>query len=441
MFADGTLYAAVARNMALGKGSFWHPHLAVSMHDHFHEQPPLGLFLQSLFFHVFSGIYPERVYELVMLFVDGWLMARIWRNWFGEKENLRSSYSWPLLLFILSPVVFWAFANNVLETTMMAFAMAATDRLITGLVHGKRFALNILLAGLFTLGASLCKGPQGMFAICFPAILWICRRQVSFGRALGATAIMGTVIGVFYAVVLTNAHTQETFVSWYRSRIVVTFGGTHNTSGSHFALLYDLLLDLIPPLLIAGIFFLAGKNRAAAEDNVRPQATALFLLALSGSLPLMVTLEQRPFYLTTSIPFYALALAAWTRPYFNAAMRRSEKRAGLWKFTGVFSILLIAGVITATVLMAGTPKRDAGLLHDMRITAEMIGEGNNAGCDKATYENWGAVNYFIRYKNILLNPNYKLEGTRYYLSTTPEGPEGWKPVSFDRQHFYMFVRP
>ena len=50
MFMDGLAYAALSKNMAIGYGSFWYPHLSDTLWNEFHEHPGLGLWLQSLFF-------------------------------------------------------------------------------------------------------------------------------------------------------------------------------------------------------------------------------------------------------------------------------------------------------------------------------------------------------------------------------------------------------
>src|SRR4051812_22549428 len=52
MFVDGLTYASIARNLAEGRGSFWSPSYTATIYPEFHEHPPLGLWLQSLWFRV-----------------------------------------------------------------------------------------------------------------------------------------------------------------------------------------------------------------------------------------------------------------------------------------------------------------------------------------------------------------------------------------------------
>ncbi|PWT85294.1 MAG: hypothetical protein C5B57_03255 [Blastocatellia bacterium] len=50
MFIDVIMYAAIARNLAGGRGSVWAAFYAAMFYPQFHEHPPLGLWLQSLCF-------------------------------------------------------------------------------------------------------------------------------------------------------------------------------------------------------------------------------------------------------------------------------------------------------------------------------------------------------------------------------------------------------
>jgi len=52
---DGIEYATVAMNMADDVGTFWKPYLDDAIHPVFHEHPPLGFWIQSIFFRIFGG--------------------------------------------------------------------------------------------------------------------------------------------------------------------------------------------------------------------------------------------------------------------------------------------------------------------------------------------------------------------------------------------------
>src|SRR6266496_888930 len=74
MFVDGITYAAVARNLAEGRGTFWTP----------------------------------------------FFMAVIWRQ--VNRHSTAKDCDWlPILLWIIIPVVSWSIVGNMLETTVSMF--------------------------------------------------------------------------------------------------------------------------------------------------------------------------------------------------------------------------------------------------------------------------------------------------------------------------------
>ena len=50
MFFDGITFASIARNLAEGRGRFWEPSYTATIYPAFYEHPPLGFWLQSLWF-------------------------------------------------------------------------------------------------------------------------------------------------------------------------------------------------------------------------------------------------------------------------------------------------------------------------------------------------------------------------------------------------------
>ena len=64
MFFDGVTHAAIARNMAIGVGDFWHPVFSPADGTGYHEQPPLGFWLESLLFRALGDhFWVEKLYS------------------------------------------------------------------------------------------------------------------------------------------------------------------------------------------------------------------------------------------------------------------------------------------------------------------------------------------------------------------------------------------
>jgi len=81
MFLDGLTYASIARNLAEGRGRFWEPSYTATIYPVFHEHPPLGFWLESLYFRAFGDHWwVERLYCATAAVAIALLVARIWRT-------------------------------------------------------------------------------------------------------------------------------------------------------------------------------------------------------------------------------------------------------------------------------------------------------------------------------------------------------------------------
>lgn len=116
---DAMLYTSVSHNLSMGIGTFWFPQF--SLHNvaglsSFHEQPPLVFGIQALYFKVLGdSMYVERFYTLLSMCITAFLIVLIWKEVF--KDNIKlNAFAWmPILLWIIVPVCFWSYSNNMHE--------------------------------------------------------------------------------------------------------------------------------------------------------------------------------------------------------------------------------------------------------------------------------------------------------------------------------------
>lgn len=114
MFLDGTIYATLSRNLTMGLGTFWQPHLTNTLLPAFVEHPPLALGLEGILFRIFGDSrFVERFYSLLTIIITGMIIVSIWKMLLKK-----SSTGWlPLLFWISMPTVTWASVNNMLVRT------------------------------------------------------------------------------------------------------------------------------------------------------------------------------------------------------------------------------------------------------------------------------------------------------------------------------------
>ena len=77
MFVDGLVYSSIARNLAIGKGSFWHLYYCAPFTDH----PPLGMSLESFLFMLIGDTYfTEKIFSAIIWLITIWVMITFWKR-------------------------------------------------------------------------------------------------------------------------------------------------------------------------------------------------------------------------------------------------------------------------------------------------------------------------------------------------------------------------
>ncbi len=404
MFVDGILYATVARNLALGYGTFWDPYVSQTFMQHFHEQPPLVFWLQSFFFRLVPhSIYPERIYSFCFLLFSVWGIRKFWRE-------ISTHFSfWPAILFLSIPTIRWGVVNNVLENSMLFFDLMAVFFFYKAMKN--KNGTWFLLAGiLLTFLASFSKGIQSLFPLATPLIYTLAYGQKLSDRKTWVYTLFAFIgIAAIYGILLISNEMQESYRMYFEQRFVDFPKTKHANTDNRLKLLYHLGIELAIPILVACCILLFSrinnplkeKFRLAIHENTR----FFILIGLSASLPLIITFEQRGFYLNTSMPYYALALACISQSslsIFQNKYLRYQKHGFALKTLLITSGLI--GIMT-TIYFAGKPKRDADKLHDIHLIARDVGAEGNV-CTTHEWEDWSMRYYFARYHHVSVTGIY-----------------------------------
>lgn len=438
MFMDGVLYSAVSRNMALGNGTFWNPSFSQTMHTPFHEQPPFMLWFQSLFFKLFGteNIYPERIYCLLFLVLTVWAMAAFWNKITQDKTTTW----WPVLLFLITPTISWGFINNVMENTMSLFDIVAVYFIYRYMAEDKKGAF-LLPAVLFTFLASFSKGIPGLFAIAVPVVYsWCIERKILSKKAfIGGAVLLLSLIGIYLLLIQIPA-AKESYVLYFKSRFPNFPNTPHSNTGNRLQLLQNLLQELAMPLGLIAFLALANylhKKSDYISNANKGKAWFFLLVALSASLPIMVSYEQRGFYLNTSMPYFAIAMAFAFAPLTGAFEGVS------YKFINGFKALLLLAFIVGiglTAVKAGRPKRDADKLAAVEAIKKFVPKGSVVYCNNELWMDWSLHNYLQRFGELGLSYSAPPKGSIYIQlkgdSTFAEGE--YYPIKIDSKWVDVF---
>jgi hypothetical protein len=396
MFVDGLLYSSVAKNLAHGIGSFWHPHFSKTVMPVFHEQPPLLFGIQALFYKAFGdSIYVERAYAFLLFLLGAWMLSKTWKLVAGRAAEI----SWfPMILWVATPVIFWSYSNCVEEITMGFFVLCAVYFILKALDGNSKYPLLLIIsAAAFIILSSLCKGIQGLFPLSAVFFHWIVFRKQSFGKMFLYSGILFLIPAIFYFAILQNKTVYASYEVYFRGRLGSAFDGSGDTTSNRFQILLNLFQQLLPAFVIIVISAVLLRKKYTLNQNSKSYAIFFFVLGLSGTLPLMVTLVQREFYIVTALPFFIFALSLLCADGVLNSVNTLEESAKGFRIVSAVAMGLFIGAAVFTVkdLRSG-PKRDRELLHDVYTFGKIIPEGSIVSLSEEMFSNWSLHNYMNR---------------------------------------------
>lgn len=427
MFMDAVLYTSVAHNLSQGIGSFWFPQFSahnIAGLSAFHEQPPLVFGIQAVFFNFLgSSIYVERFYTLLMLVITVLLMARLWET-LCPSDSSRKDLSWlPALLWITIPVCFWSYRNNMHENTMGVFCLLAVLFTIQGLQNSARWKLAAAAFCIFL--ATLSKGVPGLFPLALPVLYTLILGKISLKKALAATVILAAVPLICYGILFLIPESRESLSAYFFERALHRINEAP-TVDNRFHIFGRLVMELLPQLILILLLALSGsKIKAVPNFRSRP-AWMMIATGLAGSLPLMLTMVQKSFYLVPALPYFAVGTALLIAPAAKQLLRLLEPFSNRVLFlTGIIAVIIS---LTITLSKAGNVSRNAELLHDVYTMGKIMPQRSTVSIPPELWNEWDLQCYLMRHYHISLE---KSENQQFYLTrksfATP--PESYQPVN------------
>jgi len=445
MFMDGMIYATIANNLANGLGTFWNPIFGQTIMHDFHGQPPLLFGIEAIFFKILgSSLYVERIYGLLVVLMTVFLIYKLWKCFFNERPEV--NIFWLAVLFLLCiPVCFWAYSNNLEESTMGMFDLAALLFIFKSIIHKNKIWLNLSLAALMLIAASMCKGVQGLFPLTAIFFYWVIFRNISFSRMFIYSVFLLVFIIVFYGMISLNETVRSSYAAYFDSQIIPSFTNPGITHTDRFRIIKQLFSELLPVfvLMIGGGIFIKIKKMFSSIDKNTKRISLLFLLiALSGTLPLMLTLKQSGFYMVTAMPCYAIGFAIIFAPSLSTLIDQIKVNSKKLKiFTTVTWLMLAVSIVFSLITIIYIPKRDKEMLHDVYCTGEIITNGNIIGIPEETHSEWSLHAYYSRYFYISLDASSIRH--KYFLldkSLDPKlVPEGYKMLNIPTQKYNLYI--
>lgn len=435
MFFDGTIYAAISKNMAHGSGTLWAPYYSATLSPVFCDHPPLVFGIQSLFFRMFGDhFWVERLYDLLMALITVLLIVRLWKQTAGIQV---SKLSWlPVLLWLAIPLVHWAYSNNMMEDTMTIFTTLSVCFLWLSVKDEKVKYAWIIPAAAMLWCAFLSKGFTGCFPLGFYFIHWLVYRKYSFSKMIVHTLVFAALTALVALPFLVNDQIRFALSSYIDQQVIRSIQGNREID-SHTFILGKLFLELSIVMTITTVMMIIARRKSIKLNRQPGSRHALFflLVALSASLPIVISPKQSGFYVLPSLPLFALAAALFIAPAINSFTLAANKRTNT-----ILSSLFTAGIMGIIIwcmLHFGEVRRDKDKLEDIRLIGRNIEAKELILCNDLQYD-WSLCAYFMRYNSISAGNNAH---SKYYLADTnciSGVPEGYIDVKLPLKVYRLF---
>jgi len=419
MFQDGQWYAAISRNLADGDGTWWKP-ISGWLPDHrgfdwFYGHPPLAIWMESLCFTLLGdSLYVERAYSLLLGIITALLIALAWRQIF--KGTPLSAFAWlPVLFWILMPVTSWSIQNNVLENTMTVFILMAAIACIGAVrTSGFRSWPLLIASAILIFLATLAKGPVGLFPLAIPVLWSLAHRWHQWLLNGLRCVVLSVLVALGYLLLTVDPSARESLLVYWQEQVVFSIKND-STVGSRFYLLYEWLLQNIIPALTAGVMMLAGWRLKTERATIRRNYVAFFFLfAACGTLPLLISMKQRWFYLSPALPFAAIGFAVICAPAASVILESAYSRMR-WRGLNLVTLLLIMGSIAFSIASIGGVKKDSDMLHDIHVIGPVVATDSIVSVSPGIrWQQWGFQAYLMRYYNVSVDV---AESNRRFLIT------------------------
>ncbi len=406
MFMDGLLYSCVSKNLSHGIGNFWFPSYSPTLYPFFDQQPPLGFGIQSIFYSFFGdSMYVERIYSFSCAIISAIFINSIWKTIFNEEIFVKKTGWYPILLWITIPVCFWAYSNNMLENTMGVFDLTAIFFIIKFLFVKPQYK-NILLAGFFIFLAVFTKGVQGAFPIALFFFAWLIYKRFSFLTMLKFSLTLVFIPTVVIILLFQFNDSRESISEYIFHRVVNSIINVTEVQ-NRFYLIERLFMELLPAITLTVIINLVSRkifkhNGIKYNFQFKQHFYFFLLIAISASFPLMITLEQRGFYLVTSLPYFAIVFASFSAPNIVYFIQKLDKLKINTKAIMFFSTLLVSLSILYSLMQIGKKNRDAVMLSDIHVIGKTIQQGTTLSSTKELWMDWSLQEYLVRYYSIYL---------------------------------------
>jgi hypothetical protein len=440
LFIDGLLYKTVANNYFSGEGTFWKMKFNDVSMNPFYEQPPLFFFITGSFFKVFGNSFiADKLLTVGLLFIQSFLLLKICRQLF---KDYKPAFFICLFLLLSIPVLCWSYVNQVIETMVLPLALLGFHFFL--LFKNKK---NIFWKEtMYLLGFSfsvillfLTKGFQSCFIIITPFLYFFFfkdKKSLWFG-----TFSLLIICAVLYFIFFINEPSGLWFDNYLQKRLIASLNNVGATTSYRAEIILRIFTELLAPLLLiaSAAIYSYLKNKSVHKRTPDKNGWILLFIALAGSVPFAVTLEQRGFYLVPSFPFFVLALILFFKPFF---LNYYEIVGLFFKRKAMHYSLLSLLIISCAywVISPRLYKRDENVISDLKLIQPFIREKDTISIDGDVWNDTKLQAYLYMGKRVNVECGYS---HAFYIRGRENNtavPGNYKRIEIPTKQYDLFMR-
>ncbi len=280
LFFDGMCYASISRNMSLGEGSSWKPYYSNSIFwsrgiiereniDVFYEHLPGMFIIQSFLFKALGDhFFVEKLYSLLVLLGILILISALYQTLSSFTKEQRQ-YWLPCLLYLSFPLIIKTASNNMLDSTVALFSLAASYFMIKALIDKKNVLIFSVLAGISLLMSFLTKGLVSLFPLAIPIYYSIVYRENKGKFFIKVLAITFIVFLCGVILILRNQDAHEFISHYLKQQLIPSLSGDRGNKS--FNIVSKFVLNIISLVLLFSFFLFNKAIRFQVKNIVTTQ--------------------------------------------------------------------------------------------------------------------------------------------------------------------------
>lgn len=280
-----------------------------------------------------------------------------------------------------------------------------------------RFLWITLSALSLSLGL-LTKGFFCLYIWGLPFFIWAFKQNKSLIQTSTDTIVLVLVTTLPIAVLYFSSAEAQNYMLTYFTKQVMGSIENVQTVDTRFAIVQGFFGSILAPLLFAFLILLVARKMKMPKSFIRMNIREFLMfctIALSGVIPIMISLKQRNFYILTVYPLFAIGLAYCLLPTIKELTSTIVFKSKSFKVLQKITISIIFISTSLFFYQTNRMELDNDLIYDSKIIINEIGKDNTINICQELRTNYSLHGYFSRFGNVSLESSPK-NVCQYYLS-------------------------